>query len=198
MEASFSLSAQPNTDIWKKAPSIDIFNAPYKPHTTAPLSHFRSATISFSSSYTTQFDQAGILLILTSPSSPSRKWIKAGVEFFADSPRASVVCCDRYADWSVADIPSRPGFPSEGDVVSGKRFVTVTVEKQASDNGAALWIYLVGQDGQKIPLREIAWVFEEPDKWELQVCAAVARPAKDVDGQLEAKFKDFDVKWVTE
>jgi hypothetical protein len=41
-------------------------------------------------------------------------------------------------------------------------------------------------------------VFDEPDSWELEVCAAVARPAKDVEGQLEATFQDFDVKWVTE
>jgi hypothetical protein len=72
------------------------------------------------------------------------------------------------------------------------------VEKQSSSNGAALWVYLVGQDGTKVPLREIAWVFDDPDHWELEVCAAVARPSKDVEGQLEATFKDFDVKWATE
>jgi hypothetical protein len=59
-------------------------------------------------------------------------------------------------------------------------------------------VYLVGAGGEKVPLREIAWVFDEPDSWELEVCAAVARPAKDVEGQLEATFQDFDVKWVTE
>lgn len=31
--------------------------------------------------------------------------------------------------------------------------------------------------------------------WEVEVSGAVARPAKEADGSLEAKFQDFDVKW---
>ncbi|KAI9148125.1 hypothetical protein HJFPF1_11948 [Paramyrothecium foliicola] len=193
MEASFTLSAQPNTDVWKKAPSTDIFNAPYKPHTIAPVSHFRSATLSFTARYTNKFDQAGVLLILTSPNQP-RRWIKAGIEFFNDAPRASVVCCDRFADWSIADL-NPAYFPDTDAVTAGSKPVTIHVEKQTSGSGAALWVYLLVDGGKKIPLREIAWVYDEPDKWELEVCAAVARPGKDVEGELEATFQDFNVKW---
>jgi regulation of enolase protein 1 (concanavalin A-like superfamily) len=197
MEQPFTVSAKPNTDIWKKAPSTDVFNAPYKPHSSGPLSSFSSTTISFTAPYATKFDQAGLLLLLTSPDQP-RRWIKAGIEHFNGQPRASVVCCDRFADWSVADLPPAH-FPDTDAVASGSQSVTVRVEREESPNGAALWIYLlVGGDAAastKIPLREIGWVYNEPEKWELEVSAAVARPGKDVDGELVATFKDFDVQW---
>ena len=58
-----------------------------------------------------------------------------------------------------------------------------------------LWAYVLKGE-EKIPLREIAWVYgDNPEEWELEVSAAVARPGKDIDGDLEVKFENFEVEW---
>ncbi|KAK5996768.1 hypothetical protein PT974_02109 [Cladobotryum mycophilum] len=180
MASTFSIEAQPDTDIWKKAPAHDVFNAPYKPLSTNPLPKFLSASITFSALYTTQFDQAGILLKFTRPSSPStpRKWIKAGIELFNGAPASPPVAGASHAE----------------EIKSGARPVTILVEK--SESGSCLWVYQVDGD-EKVPLREICWPFAENggEGWELEVSAAVARPNKEVDGVLQAQFHDFDIKW---
>ncbi|CAM1507582.1 Fc.00g072230.m01.CDS01 [Cosmosporella sp. VM-42] len=192
MESPFTLSAQPNTDIWKKPPSHDVFTAPFRPHSIAPLNHFLSATLTFTTTYIHQFDQAGLLLIFTSTSpskNPARKWIKTGIEFFNSQTRYSTVCCDRWADWSVA------GTPHSKDIQEGKRSVTVRVERQGGADGLCLWAYVL-DGGEKVPLREIAWVYgDNPEEWELEVSAAVARPGKEIDGELEVQFENFEVEW---
>lgn len=180
-------------------PSISSFQltsltAPFHPHSIAPLHLLRSATITFKSTYTTQYDQAGILLSLTKPSSPDtpRKWIKAGIEYYDSSCRLSTVCCDNWADWSVASLPK-----SQNDgVKNGQTSVTIQVEREEAEIGLCMWVYRVEDDGKKTPLREICWIYaDEEDKWELEVSAAVARPGKDADGELEATFEKFEVDW---
>ncbi|PTB67702.1 hypothetical protein BBK36DRAFT_1115568 [Trichoderma citrinoviride] len=194
--ASFTVSAQPNTDVWKKPPSHDVFTAPYKSLSKKPLPKFLSATLTFTATYTHQFDQAGILLLFTRPSSSSsatpRKWIKAGIEFFNGRPRLSTVCCDSWADWSVADVSS-----SAADIQAGTKGVTILLERLDAHDGSCLWVYRV--DGEeKTPMREICWPYGEDnggEGWELEVGALVARPSKDVGSELEATFEGVDVKW---
>lgn len=131
--------------------------------------------------------------MLTHPPSGARKWIKAGVEFFNDRPRLSTVCCDNFADWSVA--PLFPTAAEEAAVTAGKEAVTVTVRREEDENGVGLWVYHLHGD-EKVPMREIAWVYPEGGEgWELEVSALVARPAKEASETLEATFKDFNVQW---
>ncbi|TFB04957.1 Uncharacterized protein CCMA1212_003201 [Trichoderma ghanense] len=189
--ASFTVSAPANTDVWKKPPSHDVFTAPYKSLSKNPFPKFLSATLTFTATYTHQFDQAGILLLFTHPSSSSpRKWIKAGIEHFNSSPRLSTVCCDNYADWSVADVSSAP------DIQAGRRAVTILVERLDAHDGSCLWVYRVdGED--KTPMREICWPYGENggEGWELEVGALVARPSKDAEDELEVRFEGIEVKW---
>ncbi|KAM5342025.1 hypothetical protein ACJ41O_015056 [Fusarium nematophilum] len=192
METPFTISAKPGGDIWKKPPSHDVFDAPSRTHSKAPLKTFVSVTISFTTNYTNQYDQAGLLLTFTKPSAP-RKWIKTGIEFFNNHPRLSTVCCDAYADWSVASVPPA----EEAAIVSGEKSVTVRVEREKSDSGVCLWVYRIGEGGERTPLREICWVYgdEGGEGWELEVGAAVARPDNSLTDELEAKFDKVEVEW---
>ncbi|KAK2608637.1 hypothetical protein QQS21_002866 [Conoideocrella luteorostrata] len=187
MHTPLTFAADPDTDIWKKPPTHNVFTAPYRPHSTGPSLKFISATLTFIATSTHQFDQAGILLSFTKDS--DRKWIKSGVELFNDAPRLSTVCTDNYSDWSVSDAP-------RGDEIrSGCKPVTITVERQEDELGLSLWVYHL--DGsRKTPLREITWPFGTAGEgWELEVSAAIARPFKDTEDKLEATFQNFDVKW---
>ncbi|KAM4067181.1 hypothetical protein HRG_001171 [Hirsutella rhossiliensis] len=193
--STFTIAAEPSTDIWKKPPSHNVFNAPFRAHSKRPTSSFLSATLTFSALYTLQYDQAGILLIFTNKHEPSaRKWIKAGIELFDGLPRLSTVCCDAWADWSVAPAPD------ESAVAAGRRPVTLRIETHRGSSGTSLWVYHVddaGSQAKKNPMREVCWPFGESasDGWELEVAAAVARPAKDAKDKLEARFDGFDVQW---
>ncbi|KAK0387073.1 hypothetical protein NLU13_5386 [Sarocladium strictum] len=195
--SDFTLSAQPNTDIWKKPPTTDVFNAPFRPHSKGPLTTFQSASLTFFAPYTTQYDQAGLLLTLTSPSTSAKKWIKTGIEFYNSQPRISTVCCDSWADWSVASLP--PSAPAQ-EIQAGTKGVTIRVDRGQDENGVGFWVYYVPEGANKeeeLPLREICWVFGDNggEGWELEVSAAVARPNKDVKGELQAKFSNFNVNW---
>ncbi|KAF4122252.1 uncharacterized protein GMORB2_7244 [Geosmithia morbida] len=184
----FIVSAFPGTDLWRKPPSTDDKNAPIKTHTKAPLTSLLSATVTFSTVYTTQFDQAGLVLTITNPVTGARKWIKAGVEFFDDQPRLSIVCCDNWSDWSVAPLDGRVS----GAVKLGEKAVTVRLQR----NGETVWVYYIDDEGRRVPLREIAWVYGDSggEGWEVEVGAVVARPNKDVKGELEATFHSLNVE----
>ncbi|KAK7419692.1 hypothetical protein QQZ08_010779 [Neonectria magnoliae] len=189
MAPSFTLAAGPDTDIWKKPPSWDVFSAPFRAHSSGPATTFTSTSVTFTTTYAQQYDQAGILLTLTHASA-GRKWIKAGIEFYNGTARLSVVACDAWADWSVASAAGAE------DIVAGAKSVTIAVEKDTSGLGSSLWVYVV--DGEtKTPLREICWVYgrDGGEGWELEVSALAARPDKEIDSELEVKFEDFDVKW---
>ncbi|KAF5019967.1 hypothetical protein F66182_8026 [Fusarium sp. NRRL 66182] len=196
MEVPFHLKAPPGGDIWKQPPNTDVFTAPFRPHSIAPLKHFRSATLTFRTKYTHQYDQACLLLTFTKASSPTpeRKWIKAGIEFYNNNPRYSTVTCDRWADWSV-EVVSPDKAPS---IINGDKAVTVKAEKVEDALGVCLWIYRVDEDGVKTPLRQTNWVYGEcGDGWELEVSAAVARPDphKNIKDDLKATFEKFEVEW---
>lgn len=85
----------------------------------------------------------------------------------------------------------------EKAVRAGERGVTILVQREDDDMGRGMWVYQLRDDGVKVPMREIAWVYADDggDGWELEVSALVARPGKDTTEALEAKFEKFDVKW---
>ncbi|UNI23774.1 hypothetical protein JDV02_009574 [Purpureocillium takamizusanense] len=167
METPFSIAANPDTDVWKKPPKHDVFNAPYLTHSRRLTTAFRSASLTFACPYATQFDQAGLLFIFHPPSShlpfpannikaptdvpAHRKWIKAGVELFDGAPRLSTVCCDNWADWSVASLP-RPAAVSSSSSSSRTATATTTTTTAArgeqgeqGDADAAVAEILAGQ-----------------------------------------------------
>lgn len=166
--------------------------------TTAPLSTFQSAQISFLLHPKEQYDQAGLVLSLSptststdhpSPSlldSPPPKWLKTGVEYYNGVPKAATVACDAWADWSLSDVKGKAG----GD------WVTVRVESGRDELGRSLWVYQVSE-GEKVPLREVCWVFGhgEPEGWEIAVEAYACRPEKGTAEALSVEFRDFDVRW---
>ena len=101
----------------------------------------------------------------------------------------SIVACDRFADWSIAE-------PAGGD-----EWTTISIEKEKDGHGWSLWVYQVLEDGTKIPLREICWVYgdavgETPAiDWQLEVTAMAARPEKKATDALEVKVRDMEVRW---
>ncbi|KAH9903645.1 hypothetical protein F4778DRAFT_92570 [Xylariomycetidae sp. FL2044] len=229
----FTLQAQPGTDIWRKPPSTDIWTVPITRTQTNPLHSFRSARITFWADWKEQYDQAGLLLVprpasspypsstsSTNKSPPPQHWIKTGVEFYESQPRLSTVSCERFADWSLGEAV----IDVDVDVIEGKKGgkrggVTIEVRREGDDDehGVSLWVYRVlldeeGEVRERIPLREICWVFsvrggkgegkgeeEKKEDWVLDVSPLVARPEKkkkkDSAGLLEVEFWDFRVEW---
>ncbi|KAF2830894.1 hypothetical protein CC86DRAFT_402899 [Ophiobolus disseminans] len=177
----FKLSAPSGTDIWRKPPSHNAFNAPTYPANleSHPLKSFSRARLTFTlppSSQLRQYDQAGLLLHFTKPGLPANqtKWIKTGIEFYLGKPYIATVGCDTWADWSLAPGP-------EGDVVGA----TIEAKREEDVLGRSLWVYWIVRDGEgkeveRRPLREVNWAFtgEMEDGWSVGVGAYVARPTK--------------------
>lgn len=196
LPSPYTLKARPVTDIWKKPPAHDVFDAPLC-YQTLKLSTFRSARVRVSGPWKTLFDQGGLCLVL--PSAPSgetgntsstnktttRKWVKAGIEFFNQRPNVSAVACDRWADWGLV--------PLSGNAA------TIEMEREVTEGQltSTLWIYIVEAD-TRTPVREITWVFEpqnlETECW-IGVYAAKPTPDKeDSEAPIKVSFHDFEVR----
>ncbi|KAM7198787.1 hypothetical protein V8F33_004801 [Rhypophila sp. PSN 637] len=207
--ATFILTANPDTDIWRKPPHIDVFNAPTTspPGTTTPssgpLSSFRSAKASFSFNWTEQYDQAGLVLSFRPSSSSSSttgsppRWIKTGVEYYNGTPMLSTVSCHKWADWSISPLSQSP-------TEEGQNWTTILISRldgeQDQEKGASLWVHAVLPSGEKLALREICWVYEDGDdtgseNWTLEVKVMAARPNKTATTGLEVTFRDVVVEW---
>jgi len=105
----------------------------------------------------------------------------------------STVACDAWADWSVTPL-------QRGGGGGGKEWTTVAVVREGDKKGTSLWVYhvIAGEDGTetKVPLREICWVFGDPnEEWELTVEAMAARPEDGTSEALEVEFTSFEVSW---
>ena len=143
---SITLRAKPSSDIWRKPPSTDAFNAATNLRSPVTVKHFRRAQLTVSASWKHLYDQGGLLLFLKGPEARI-KWLKVGIEYYQDEPYVSTVGCDIWADWSI--------FPL------GSNEATVEVCREEDINGKSLWCYLVqhdenGQIKKRQPLREIA------------------------------------------
>ncbi|KAK6338659.1 hypothetical protein TWF696_009470 [Orbilia brochopaga] len=195
----FEIHANPSTDIWRKPPSTNDFNAPTVCLGNGALKSFQRARITFTlprCSELNKYDQGGLLLHVKRPDVPHEQdqWIKTGVEFYMDQPWVGTVCCDRWADWSITPLEQSA---QEGEYVTA----TVEVERSADELGRSLWIYAVYGE-KRVPVREVAWLFaaDEEDKqlvW-LEVRAYACRPLKKEgkeEEQLVVKFLDFDVEF---
>lgn len=177
---NFTLKASAPTDIWRKPPSKDVFDAPmfYK---SLPISSFQSARGTVAAKWTRLYDQGGLLLVLPPLPGGSGKWrwMKCGIEFYDNKPCMSVVVADEWADWSLSPLP-----------VAGNS-VAVEVERGEGKNSRVLYVYVVGQDGKRMPVRQITSMFfdvdEESDCW---VGCFAARPTV-TDGEKEELVVSF-------
>jgi uncharacterized protein len=163
-----------------------------------PLKDFVSARASVSFEWAERYDQAGLLLSFKERSDDKNastlpsKWIKTGIEFYNGKPMLATVACDTWADWSLAPLPLDDG-ASGADV-----WTTISIEKEGDEHGVSLWVYHVKDDGEKVPLREITWVYgHDPDAWFLQILAMAARPEKRAKQDLEVAVKDMSVNWAS-
>ncbi|GAW05652.1 hypothetical protein LENED_007524 [Lentinula edodes] len=174
MTSTFTITALPSTDIWRKPPSTNSFNAPtYALLPGAiPLKAFHRARITFSGS--------------------TDRWLKTGVEFYQDKVYLSTVSTLTYSDWSITP-------PTTGD---NAKSTTIEVRREVDELGSSLWVYelVLGDSGEVLerqPLREVTWFLAEEDGWEVSVSAMAARPAKEesVVGtkELVVKFEGAEV-----
>jgi regulation of enolase protein 1 (concanavalin A-like superfamily) len=194
--APFNLTSPPGTDIWRKPPSHDNFNAPTYPSTLPqhPIERFQRARLTFAlppGDQLRQYDQAGLLLHLTKPGVPANqtKWLKTGIEWYYGKPYISTVGCDTWADWSVVPIPSYSGNAT-------RPTATIEAKRERDDLGKSLWVYWVVRDGEgkevdRVPLREVNWFFAEDEEWQVGIGGYVCRPTKEGgDEELKAEFKE--------
>ncbi|KAF5343262.1 hypothetical protein D9757_009447 [Collybiopsis confluens] len=195
MSPSFTISAPPSTDIWRKPPSTSRFNAPTHNllPSTVPLQSFHSARITLEADWTTRYDQGGLLLHLTNQAGLTDRWVKTGIEFYQDKVFLSTVATLTYSDWSITP-------PSSNSHTRNK--TTIEVRREVDELGSSLWVYelIIGNDGEVVdrqPLREVTWFFAEEDGWEINVSAMAARPAEleSVLGEevLLVKFESAEV-----
>lgn len=183
---AFTITASPSTDIWRKPPTTDDFNAPTNMAPIIPLTSFLSSKITFSLPCKYRYDQGGLLLHLTKAGAKDR-WLKTGVEFYNGKPFVSTVGCDGFADWSI--------YPTDLDASKDVE-VTVEVRREGDENGKGLWVYWIKGE-ERLPLREVAWFFAAEEEWNIGVGAMACRPAKNeaTNGEsLEVKFWDFELK----
>lgn len=108
------------------------------------------------------------------------------------------MACDAWADWSVAPLLQQQQQQRNDDGEQNpKVWTTVLVEKDRDGNGTGLWVYQVLEDGEKVPLREVCWVFgDRPEEWEVEVHAMAARPGKGVTEALVVEFGGMEVNWM--
>ena len=162
------LKAKPDTDIWRKPPSTNAFNATTNLRSPIKVSQFRRAALTVSASWRHLYDQGGLLLILKGPQSET-KWLKVGIEYYENKPYVSTVGCDAWADWSIFPLTSNEA--------------SIEVRREEDINGKGLWCYLLrrdenGQITSRQPLREVAWFFAETENWQMEIGEYAARPAK--------------------
>ncbi|RFU25932.1 hypothetical protein B7463_g10399, partial [Scytalidium lignicola] len=182
---SFVLSPPVPSDIWRKPPSLDVFDAPiiYK---SIPLSKFKRVRVTISAPWKTLYDQGGLVFVL--PPSPSssekqRRWVKSGVEFVDGKPFVSTVAADRWADWSLVKLGDEQG--------------EVTIEFERREKDDTLWVYVI-EGGERAPAREVTWALAEfggeGEQQECWVGVYAAKPTADQEEQLVVGFKDFEVE----
>ncbi len=156
--------------------------------------------MSLSFLWTEQYDQGGLLLSFRRAGSDAaatpERWIKTGIEFYNGRPMLSTVACDRWADWSVTPLTTF-AFDTDARAAADKTWTTISIEKAGDQDGISLWVYQVLEGGEKVPLREICWVYGDgnAEEWELEVLGMAARPEKQADSSLEVEIRDFQAKW---
>jgi regulation of enolase protein 1 (concanavalin A-like superfamily) len=197
----FTLTAGPNTDLWRKPPNGDTSTAPI---VFTSLRHpFVVAEVTVSADWEMEWDQGGLVIFagaapgqsissdnpqMTPATRTSRqsfsqmsrpcKWVKAGMEFCSDTMNASSVSATADgADWCLSPLP----------VPNGTRAIT-SLRIKLERVGHSLWIWYqipsvspyattpgaVGSTWKK--LREVTWFFYGVEDKFVHVGVYASRP----------------------
>lgn len=108
----FTLTAGPNTDLWRKPPNGDTSTAPM---VFTSLQHpFVVAEVTVSADWEMEWDQGGLVIFAGAAPQPIRsrrhqqprcKWVKAGMEFSSGTVNASSVSATADgADWCLSPL----------------------------------------------------------------------------------------------
>jgi regulation of enolase protein 1 (concanavalin A-like superfamily) len=188
-EGVVTLKTTAKTDVWRKPPAHDVFNAPFM-YKSLPISRFKSARVSAIGEWNTLYDQGGLMIVLPATKSrptSQKRWIKTGIEFYHGKPMMSVVAADLWADWSLLPL-------SPTDEKEGRMSVIVEREEEEGGWGSVLKISLLGNDGAT-PIREVTWAFHDLDEEEeMWVGIAVAKPTMGEKDELAVRFEGFKIE----
>ena len=199
----FTLTAGPNTDLWRKPPNGDTSTAPI---VFTSLRHpFVVAEVTVSADWEMEWDQGGLVIFAgAAPQSfssdasamsagrrtgirpgPPCKWVKAGMEFSSGTVNAcSVSATADGADWCLSPLVQSP----QGSEIHSLRIKLERV-------GHALWIWYqvpsalpyaqspgaVGNSWKK--LREVTWFFYGVEDKFVHVGVYASRPTNIGRGQ---------------
>jgi regulation of enolase protein 1 (concanavalin A-like superfamily) len=176
----FSLTAEPQTDLWRRPPGEDTSTAPVLFRSLK--FPFVSAEVSVCADWGLEWDQAGLVLFAGTPPGASEpqtsttnppsyptprdsKWVKIGLEYNNNVCHVSTTCATAHgADWSITALPSYH---------SQRTDLRVKFERL----GVGLWLYYEDQLLGWKKLREISGFFYGvPDK-SVRVGVYASRPA---------------------
>ncbi|KAF2144171.1 uncharacterized protein K452DRAFT_285410 [Aplosporella prunicola CBS 121167] len=189
---SFTLSAQPNTDLWRKPPSSDTSTCPIL--FTALRNPFVAAEVTVSADWELEWDQAGLVIFAGAPPgriggarpappppapapvhadappayvapAPASKWVKVGLEFSNNACHATSVCATADgADWALTALPSHRRRRSD---------LRIKMERI----GYALWVWYEDEVSGWKKLREVTWFFWGVEDKAVRVGVYASRPA---------------------
>ncbi len=210
---SFTLAAQPNTDLWRNPPHHDILTAPIL--YTGLRRAFVSAEVTVSADWELEWDQAGLVIFsgpphanahnphLQPPGSPSGgeadtlppyrapssawKWVKVGLEYCNNECHASSVSASSDgADRALATLPPYQVRRSD---------LRVKLERI----GYALWLWYEDVSGGWKKLRELTGFFWALDDKAVCVGVWASRPASlgslhhDISGNVNEQQRSLQV-----
>ena len=197
---SFTLSAPPNTDLWRKPPCQDTVTAPIL---YTSLRHpFVTAEVTVSADWQLEWDQAGLVIFagappgqarnptpttrtggqtttsstqcLPPPYSPppgaSTKWVKVGLEYYNNACHATSVCAS--SEGADWAVTSLCGGPGPGVMHSDRTDLKVKLERI----GYALWLSYHDMNGWR-KLREFTGFFYGVEDKSVRIGVWASRPA---------------------
>lgn len=181
----FTVTAGPNTDLWRKPPNGDTATAPI---IFTSLRHpFVVAEVTVCADWEMEWDQGGLVIFAGATPQPMRsrfrsqsrcKWVKAGMEFSSGTVNVSSVSATADgADWCLS--------PLHPPTAIGPRSLRIKLERI----GYALWIWYqdpsasgpatsspgaVSESWRK--LREVTWFFYGVEDKFIHVGVYASRP----------------------
>ena len=180
LSGTFEITVSPRTDVWDKPPSTHSFNAPII-YRTSTVGSFKSAKVTVTGPWKDKYDQGGLYLGIQTADTP--RWVKTGIEFLDGVPLIGTVAKDRWSDWSLRPLLAET--LSDG---------LATVEMENASDGS-LWVWLVSEGGQKLPLREVTWWGDLKKSTEVWIGVYAAKPAPHGEkGDLTVKFQGLNIQ----
>jgi regulation of enolase protein 1 (concanavalin A-like superfamily) len=191
---SFTLTAPPNTDLWRKPPSQNISTAPIL--YTSLRNPFVYAEVTVCADWEHEWDQGGLVIFTGippgrvsglpstnthssnapaaqgnapppyAPPAPTAKWVKVGLEFCNGACHATSVCAtSEGADWSLTALPPHHARRSD---------LRIKMERI----GYALWVWYQDEVLGWKKLREVTWFFWGVEDKNVRVGVYASRPVR--------------------